>query len=621
MSWIDVSVGSPGTIGPTQPANTFLGNTYQLVNGDILIVDQNMNLIYRSTDNGITWDAGMTLPGQAIVFLLQLANGNLLAFDISTNTVYKSLDNGITWDSGTIITSKNGVSINDVYQLVNGDILVVDGNLNTIYKSTDNGTTWDNGILIDNGATLWGILQLTNGNIIISGYSNGKIYKSTDNGITWDNGTLIAVGVYIVDMIQITNGDILVIDYNSGNVYKSTDNCITWDSGTLVTTHGENPSQFRGQLWNILQLTNGDILATCDNNYGYVYKSSNNGVTWSETQISQIISGVGVGIYDLIQITNDSIIATDCSNSVVWIDNIGDNPMTSSRTKILSSQIALTEDQNFVTAAELSVIENTSGTNTGDQDLSSYLTKTGNGSSLTGITASQVGLGSVTDDAQLKASNLTTDGTLASDSDTLIPSEKAVKTYIDNAIGNLPQPMQFKGVIDCSANPNYPAATAGYVYTISVAGKIGGASGVQVEAGDQVLCITTNIGGTQASVGADFDIVQFNLVNAVTSASTVSTVGNIVVMDSTNGQIVEDSGIALSSLASATTLNRESFTATALQTLFTLAHTPVSLSESVYENGMYQTVGVGDDYTISGAAITFTSAMVGGERVTVTYQY
>ena len=71
MSWIDVSVGSPGTIGPTQPANTFLGNTYQLVNGDILIVDQNMNLIYRSTDNGITWDAGMTLPGQAIVFLLK----------------------------------------------------------------------------------------------------------------------------------------------------------------------------------------------------------------------------------------------------------------------------------------------------------------------------------------------------------------------------------------------------------------------------------------------------------------------------------------------------------------------------------------------------------------------
>jgi hypothetical protein len=115
--------------------------------------------------------------------------------------------------------------------------------------------------------------------------------------------------------------------------------------------------------------------------------------------------------------------------------------------------------------------------------------------------------------------------------------------------------------------------------------------------------------------------VEFNLVNAVTSASTVSTVGNIVVMDSTNGQIVEDSGIALSSLASATILNRESFTATASQTLFTLAHTPVSLSESVYENGMYQTVGSSDDYTISGAAITFTSAMVGGERVTVTYKY
>lgn len=38
---------------------------------------------------------------------------------------------------------------------------------------------------------------------------------------------------------------------------------------------------------------------------------------------------------------------------------------------------ALTSDQNYVSDAELAVLQNTSGTNTGDQDLSSYATKAG----------------------------------------------------------------------------------------------------------------------------------------------------------------------------------------------------------------------------------------------------
>lgn len=71
--------------------------------------------------------------------------------------------------------------------------------------------------------------------------------------------------------------------------------------------------------------------------------------------------------------------------------------------------------------------------------------------------------------------------------------------------------LKFKGTIDCSTNPNYPAATVGDVYVVSVAGKIGGASGVNVEAGDTVYCITDNAGGTQASVGADFSIVNTNI--------------------------------------------------------------------------------------------------------------
>lgn len=50
------------------------------------------------------------------------------------------------------------------------------------------------------------------------------------------------------------------------------------------------------------------------------------------------------------------------------------------------------------------------------------------------VTKAQIGLGNVTNDAQLKAADLDTDTTLASDSNVKIPSQKAVKAYVDNKV-------------------------------------------------------------------------------------------------------------------------------------------------------------------------------------------
>lgn len=65
--------------------------------------------------------------------------------------------------------------------------------------------------------------------------------------------------------------------------------------------------------------------------------------------------------------------------------------------------------------------------------------------------------------------------------------------------------------IDCSSNPNYPASEPGDTYKVTVAGKIGGASGEDVEVGDLIICTTNNAGGTQAQVGQHFFIVQANI--------------------------------------------------------------------------------------------------------------
>ena len=54
---------------------------------------------------------------------------------------------------------------------------------------------------------------------------------------------------------------------------------------------------------------------------------------------------------------------------------------------------------------------------------------------------------------------------------------------------------------------------------------------------------------------------------------------------------------------------------------FTLAHTPVAGSQSVFVNGILMQAGAGKDYTISGATITLAVAPTTGGNVLVNYRY
>lgn len=56
-------------------------------------------------------------------------------------------------------------------------------------------------------------------------------------------------------------------------------------------------------------------------------------------------------------------------------------------------------------------------------------------------------------------------------------------------------------------------------------------------------------------------------------------------------------------------------------TSFTLAHTPVSGTETLFLNGLLQEPGAGNDYTISGATITYLAAPLVGDRLRATYRY
>lgn len=100
------------------------------------------------------------------------------------------------------------------------------------------------------------------------------------------------------------------------------------------------------------------------------------------------------------------------------------------------------------------------------------------------------------------------------------------------------------GVLDASGNPNYPAANAGDVYRISVAGKIGGASGITVAAGDLAMCLVDGTAaGTNAAVGGSWSVIKTDMGPLATVATTGAysdltgkpTLGTAAALDSGTG--------------------------------------------------------------------------------------
>jgi hypothetical protein len=117
------------------------------------------------------------------------------------------------------------------------------------------------------------------------------------------------------------------------------------------------------------------------------------------------------------------------------------------------------------------------------------------------------------------------DSTMAADSDLRVATQKATKAAIAAAVVGL---WDLKTAVDCSANPNYPAASKSDAYPVSVAGKIGGASGVSVDVGDVVIASADNAGGTEAAVGTSWFVLEHNLVGVLLAANNLSDLTNAV---------------------------------------------------------------------------------------------
>lgn len=147
-----------------------------------------------------------------------------------------------------------------------------------------------------------------------------------------------------------------------------------------------------------------------------------------------------------------------------------------------------------------------------------------------------------------------------------------------------------------SANGGIVVNTDNIALTLNGSSLNVGGSGVKISDGTpgQVMIGTTTTGAALFTTLSG-DVSSITGAGVVTLATTVVKQSSFVTRETPSGLV------------------------NGANTTYTLANTPVAGTEEVYLNGIQQESGAGNDYTISGATITYLTAPLTGDKLRVSY--
>ncbi len=291
-------------LGPTNIGGRIRTILPSRTNSDIIWVGSASGGIWKTVNGGATWTpVNDFLPSLSI---------SSLVFDPSTTTVmyaatgegfgnsdalpgagiFKSVDAGVTW---TQLPSTN----NDDFKYVNrlaahpnpdsAGIIYAVTNANNVYKTTDSGVSWD--IKLNTGSDPTDIrISTINHNEIIVG-TKSEVYLSLDYGETWAEQTTGAANKLPGDggRCEVTfcpsnaNRIYVSMDRNLGEIWRSDDNGTTWTRRNTGTNYfGGAPGQgwYDNTIWVNPQNSSRLIVGGVD-----LFRSTDGGSTL--TQISR----------------------------------------------------------------------------------------------------------------------------------------------------------------------------------------------------------------------------------------------------------------------------------------------------------------------------------------------
>jgi len=231
--------------------------------------------MYATTNNGASWSqkvSGLTASSAQTNKIIKV-NSSLYAATLN-NGIYKSSDGGVNW-----FTINNGginLSCNNVYSF---DDKIYACTRNGIYVTSNDGVNWSgiNNTVQPSDSTTFSFFK--EGNLMLRGTYNG-VLKSTDGGQSWVRTALYAAQRQTVCIVKTQGVVFASTDANSPNLYKSTDDGNTWSPIAYFS----------------FQIGVADIFVDGTNIYlgtGHgVHKTTNLGANWTP-----LLNGLGADPY------------------------------------------------------------------------------------------------------------------------------------------------------------------------------------------------------------------------------------------------------------------------------------------------------------------------------------
>ena len=190
-----------------------------------------LDTIYRSTNNGGSWQAVYRNTSGAFFFALALnSQGHVfagLAFDAGQG-IYRSRDNGQTW-------TRTNFGANFVGAIAIGaDDVIFAGTSHGVSRSRDGGETWEqsNAGLPDWPVVEIDALAITPGGGVLAGGLIGGVYFSSNQGESWGQvfSSILTVNSFATDSVGNIFAGCL------GGVFRSSDHGQSWKHVGFPTT-------------------------------------------------------------------------------------------------------------------------------------------------------------------------------------------------------------------------------------------------------------------------------------------------------------------------------------------------------------------------------------------------
>lgn len=232
--------------------------------------------------------------------------------------ILKSSNGGIKWNS--VYSSQKGFYITSITEN-NGSVFATTSS-NILLRSNDQGVNWSEITISDQLLYVEKIhfLDNNNGFIIGSSNANGKLLKTTDGGASWtealgiqDQATYLKNNVLHAISSYRENGKYTLViaggAYDNGIVLKSTDTGVTWNRTAITQNIVLKDLVINGAQGYVV----GNNGQTSSNELGEVYTTNNSGNSWSKLNTGFSNKLIGIDYRNNLI----GIIGTNLSNDLV----------------------------------------------------------------------------------------------------------------------------------------------------------------------------------------------------------------------------------------------------------------------------------------------------------------